>query len=230
MEYTTYQATVVGALQSLYTKVITFLPDLVVAVIVLILGWLVAIFLSKLVLKVLEAIRIDSLADQLGLRELSDRTGRKLSLAHLGAWIIKWFFFLVSFIAATEILGLTEVTQFLYQDVLGYVGHVIVAIAILILGILAANFFSGIVESTIRAGGMRSASAMGAFTRWAILVFAIIMALSELLPRASEFLQDLFKAIVAMIAIAGGIAFGLGGKEHAKKILDSIESDLTKRE
>ncbi len=218
----------VNALQDLYSTVVSFLPELLAAIIVLIIGWLLAIFLSKLVLRILEAIKIDVLADQLGLKSLSEKVGRNLSLARLGSWLIKWFFFLGSFIAAAEILGLTEVSRFLYQDVLGYASNVIVAMAVLLLGILAANFFSGIVNSTVKASGWHSAGALGAITKWAILVFAIIAALSQL-QIATAFLQDLFRAVIAMLAIAGGIAFGLGGKEHAKKVLEGVEEDLTKK-
>lgn len=224
----TYQATVVGALQELYAKTVAFLPSLLAAIIVLILGWLIAIFLSKLVLKILDAIKIDALANQVGLENLSEKVGRSLSLAKLGAWLVKWFFFLGSFIAAAEILGLSEVSRFLYQDVLGYAGHVVVAMAILLLGILAATFFSGIVNSTVKASGWHAAGSLGALTKWAILVFTVIATLSQL-QVATAFLQDLFRAVIAMLAIAGGIAFGLGGKDHAKKILDNVEEDLTKK-
>lgn len=224
----TYQSTVVHALQVLYDKILGFLPNLVAAIIVLIIGWLLAIFLGKLVLKVLEAIKIDTLANQLGLQNLSDKVGKKLSLSALGGWLVKWFFFLASFVAAADILGLNQVSTFLYDKVLGYAGHVIVAMAILLLGILAANFLGNIVNHTVKAGGLRSAATLGSMTKWAVLIFAIITTLSQL-QIATTYLEDLYKAIFAMLAIAGGLAFGLGGKDHAKKVLDVIEEDLTKK-
>jgi len=225
MDYPTYQVMVVNALQDLYTKTLTFIPNLVAAIIVLIIGWILAIFLSKLIVKVLEMIKIDHLANQLGLQNLGGKMEKKLSVAALGGWLIKWFFFLGSFIAAADILGLTEVSAFLYQDVLGYAGHVIVAMAILLLGILAADFFAGIVNSAVKASGLHKGEALGAITKWAILAFSIIAALSQL-QIATAFLQDLFRAIIAMLAIAGGLAFGLGGQGTAKKILENIENSL----
>lgn len=225
MDYPTYQVTVVSALQDLYSRTLTYLPNLVAAIIVVILGWLLAIFLSKLVQKLLELIKIDQLANQLGLENLSSRVGKKLSLAALGAWLVKWFFFLGSFIAAADILGLAGVSSFLYSDVLTYAGHVVVAMAILLLGILAANFFSNLVRATVKASGLHNGESLGAITKWAIVVFTAITALSQL-QIATSFLQDLFRAIVAMLAIAGGLAFGLGGKDHAKKALDSIENSF----
>ena len=225
MDYPTYQSMVVEALADLYAKVLTYLPNLIAAIIVLILGWVLATFLSKLVYKLLEMIKIDNLANQLGLKNLSDRVEKKLSLAGLGAWLVKWFFFLGSFIAAADILQLEGVTNFLYQDVLTYAGHVIVAMAILLLGILAANFLSDIIVTTVKASGLHKGDSLGAITKWAIIVFTVIAALSQL-QVATAFLQDLFRAIIAMLAIAGGLAFGLGGKEHASKVLDKVEQSL----
>jgi len=224
----TYQETVIRSLEGLYTKTLAFLPNLLAAVVVLILGWILALFLSKIVEKVLDLIKIDQLADTLGLKNLSAKVGRKLSFSALGGWLVKWFFFLGSLVAAADILGLSEVTRFLYEDVFGYAGQVVIAMVILLLGMLAAEFFSGIVTSAVKASGLNSSSSLGSITKWAILVFTVIAALSQL-QIATAFLADLFRAVVAMLAIAGGIAFGLGGRDHAKKVLDSVEDDLTRK-
>ncbi len=229
MEYNvSYQDAIMDSLRALYMKVAASLPSLLVAIVVLLLGWIAGTFLSTVVKKVLEAIRIDTFANQLGLSQLSDKMDRKLSLSAFGAWLIKWFFFLGSIMAAANILGLPEVTNFFNNQVLTYAGNVVIAMVILLLGILASDFFSGIVTSSVRASGLHSSTALGSITRWAILIFTAIAALSQL-QIATAFLQDLFRAIVAMIAIAGGIAFGMGGRDHAKKILDEVETNLTKK-
>lgn len=225
MDYPSYQLLVVNALSDLYSKTLTYLPNLVAAIIVLIVGWILAIFLSKLIVKVLEVIKVDLLANQLGLQNLGAKMEKKLSIAALGGWLVKWFFFLGSFIAAADILGLNAVSSFLYQDVLSYAGQVIIAMAILLLGMLAANFFAGIVNSAVKASGLHKGEALGALTKWAIVAFSVIAALSQL-QIATAFLQDLFRAIVAMLAIAGGLAFGLGGQGTAKRILESAEESL----
>lgn len=226
MDYPTYQVLVINALQDLYTKTLSYLPNLIAAIIVVIIGWILAMFLSKLVAKILEMVKIDQLANQLGLKSLSEKVEKKLSFSALGAWLVKWFFFLGSFIAAADILGLQGVSTFLYQDVLSYAGHVVVAMAILLLGLLAATFFADVVTATVKASGLHKGDSLGAITKWAIVAFSVIAALSQL-QIATAFLQDLFRAIVAMLAIAGGLAFGLGGQAHAKKVLDSIENNLS---
>ncbi len=224
----TYQTTVLNSLTDLYERIVWVLPNVLAVIIVLILGWLIGSILSSLVHKILSSLKVDNLANQLGLGQLSEKTGKKLSLASFGAWIIKWFFFIGSFIAAAEILGLNQVSSFLYEGVLTYAGQVVVAMAILLLGVLAANFFSGIVSSSVKASGLHNSEALGAITRWAIVAFTVIASLSQL-QIAADFLHDLFRAIVAMLAIAGGIAFGLGGRDHAKKVLDEVESNLTRK-
>jgi hypothetical protein len=142
-------------------------------------------------------------------------------------FVVKWSFFLVSFFMAAEVLGLRQVSDFLYHDVLGFASHALVAMAVLLLGVLAANFFGELVGSVVSASGVYKGSSLAALTRWTILIFSVIIAL-EKLGLAEGFLHDLFRAVVAMLAIAGGLAFGLGGKDHARKVLDKVEEDLNR--
>ncbi len=214
------------SLQGLYDRIASFVPVLVVAIVVLILGWLVGAGLGSVVQKILEMIKIDNLANTLGLDKLSARTGKKLSVAVFGNWLVKWFFIIATFVAAADILGLSEVSGFLYGQVIPYFGNVIVAVAIMLIGIIAANFLQGVVRHALHAGGLHTSDTLAMITKWAVLVFAFLAALSELRV-ASDFIQDLFRAFVAMLAIAGGIAFGLGGRDHAKKVLDAVEEDIT---
>ncbi|MDP3741396.1 MAG: hypothetical protein Q8R08_03675 [bacterium] len=213
------------SLQGLFDKIVSFVPVLVVALVVLILGWIVGMGLGNIVQKLLELIKIDSLANSLGLDKLSSRVGRKLSVAVFGNWLVKWFFIIATFVAAADILGLSQVSEFLYGAVIPYFGNVIVAVAIMLIGMVAASFLEGIVRNSLRAGGLHTSDTLALITRWAVLVFAFLATLAELRV-AADFVQTLFTAFVAMLAIAGGLAFGLGGKDHAKKILDSIEKDM----
>ena len=214
------------SLQGLYDRLVMFVPNFIVAVIVLILGWMIGAALGGLVQKILETLKVDSLANTVGLDKLSERTGKKLSIAGFGNWLIKWFFIIATFVAAADILGLSQVGAFLYGEVIPYFGNVIVAVAIMLVGMVAANFMQGVVRHALQAGGLRTSDTLALITKWAILVFAFLAALAEL-HVADSFVKDLFRAFVAMLAVAGGIAFGLGGRDHAKKILDNIEDDIT---
>lgn len=215
------------SLQGLYDRLVLFVPNFIVAVIVLILGWMIGAALGGLVQKILETVKIDSLANTVGLDKLSERTGKKLSVARFGNWLVKWFFIIATFIAAADILGLSQVGAFLYGAVIPYFGNVIVAVAIMLVGMIAANFLQGVVRHALQAANLRTSDSLALLTKWAILVFTFLAVLSELRV-AESFVQDLFRAFVAMLAIAGGVAFGLGGRDHAKKVLDAIEEDVTK--
>lgn len=213
------------SLQELYGRMINFIPIVVVAIVVLILGWLVGGGLGNIVQKILEMVKIDNLANSLGMDKLSARVGKRLSVAVFGNWLVKWFFIIATFVAAADILGLHQVSTFLYGQVIPYFGNVIVAVAILLIGMIAANFLESVVRHSLQAGGLHTSNSLALLTKWAVLVFAFLATLSELRV-ATSFVQDLFRAIVAMLAIAGGIAFGLGGRDHAKKALDAVEKDM----
>lgn len=223
--YYTYQSTILDSLQGLFYKIMSYLPNLIAAILVLLVGWMIAIFLSKVVHKLLVAVKIDTLANRLGMDHLSRRTGRHLTISGLGEWLVKWFILIAVFVAASDILGLSQVSLFLYGKVFPFFGNVIVAVAILLIGTVAAHFLGDLVKGTMAAGELKGGDALAAVTRWSIMVMAVLTALSQL-GVDTTFIKELFVAIVAMFAIAGGIAFGLGGRDHAKKVLDSIERDL----
>lgn len=213
------------SLQDLYARLVAFLPNVVVAIIVLVLGWIIGIGLGNLVQKVLELLKVDTLANSLGLERLSARMDKKLSIAHFGNWLVKWFFIVATFLAAADILGLNQVSSFLYTQVIPYFGNVIVAVAIMLIGMIAANFLQGVVRHSLAAGGLHTSDTLALVTKWAILIFSFLAALNQL-KVGEQFVADLFRAVVAMLAIAGGLAFGLGGKDHARKALDAIEKDI----
>ncbi len=227
--YNDYPTVVQDSVYNLYDRVIQFLPNILAAAIVLLLGWIIGIFLSNVLKRALVSVGIDGLGDQLGLKRLSERSGRSIRISGIVQWIVKWFFILASIIAAADILGLSNITNFFYADVFGYAGHVVIAMVIILLGIIAANFLGDVIKGTVKAGGFESGNMLGSLTRWAIITFAIIAALSEL-QIAQAFLLDLFRAVIAMLAVAGGLAFGLGGKDHAKKVLDYVEDGIKKKD
>lgn len=226
--FTTFQSTVTQVLLDLYSRILSALPNLIIAIIILLLGWILGSLVSGLLRKGLEAIGIDRLGDQVGLKQLSERSGRNIRIARIVEWVVKWFFILGAIIATADVLNMSQVTDFFYNSVLGYAGHVIIAMAILLLGIIVAGFLGDVIEGSVKAGGFKSAGMLGSLARWSIMVFTVLAALSEL-QIASGYLTFMFQAFVAMLALAGGLAFGLGGRDHAKKVLDHVEHGITKR-
>jgi len=185
----------------------------------------VAAVLSRIVEKAVELLRLDDLVSRLDLKAALERVGLRLHVGHLLGWIVRWFFVIVSLIAATDILGWEQVTDYLKQVVL-YVPNVIIAVIILLAGILLANFVRNVVKSAVEAAQLSSADFLSGIAKWAILVFSFMAALVQL-QIATAIINTLFTGLVAMLALSGGLAFGLGGKEHANRVLERLRRDLS---
>ncbi|MBX4204893.1 MAG: hypothetical protein KW788_01735 [Candidatus Doudnabacteria bacterium] len=219
-----YLTPVQSSLQDVYARFINFLPNFLVAVIILVVGWIVAEAIARLVKQVLHSVKIDEIGDRLGLSQASARTGVRLSISGTIAWLIKWFILIAIFLAAANILNLNQVSDFL-NDVLLYIPNVIAGAAILLVGTVLAGFLSRLVKHSVQAAGLASSDLLATVTQWSIMVFTILATLAQL-KVATAFVQTLFTGIIAMIAIAGGLAFGMGGREHASRALDKIERDI----
>src|SRR3989344_2799341 len=135
--YETWGDTIVASLQQVWTSVANFVPFLVGAVLVFIIGWIIAVSLGKLVEQVVRALKVDHLLSKLDMERAMERAGWKLnSGAFLGA-LVKWFLIIVFLLAAANILGLQAVSDFL-RDVLLYIPNVAVAALILIIAALVS--------------------------------------------------------------------------------------------
>jgi hypothetical protein len=220
----TYSDAVTQSLRDLYTRFINFLPNFLVAVIILVVGWIVAVFVAKLIKQVLSSLKLDEVGDKLGLDQVSARTGVKMSVSGTIAWLVKWFLLVGVFLAAADIMNLTQISVFLNQ-VLVYIPSVIAGAAILLVGTMVASFLSKLVRHSVAAAGLSSADMLGAVTQWSVMIFTVLATLDQL-KVAQAFVQTLFTGVIAMLAIAGGLAFGLGGRDHASKVLNKIERDI----
>lgn len=217
---------VTTSLTNLWVQFISFIPNLVAALVVFFIGWSIAIALGRLVEKLLVVIRINSAFDSIGgLKRAVEQAGLKLNIAKLVGEIFKWFIIIVTLLASTDILGLVGVSQFL-TAVLYYVPNVAVAAVILVVAVVLANFVYRTVLASVEAAGFTSGGAIAAISKWAILIFALLAAMLQL-NVATQLLQTFLTAFFAMIAIAGGLAFGLGGKDLAAKWLKKAEQDLS---
>ncbi len=214
-----------GTLLGLWESVLAYLPYLVGAVVVFVAGIIIAVVLNRFVVRLSDLLRLDELATKLEVKSALERIGVRLRVGALLGWIVKWFFIIVSLIAATDILGWDEVTDFLKQVVF-YIPQVIIAVIILLAGILLGNFVRQIVKSTLEAAQLAAADVLSGLAKWAIIVFSFMAALVQL-KIAPDLIQTLFTGLIAMLALAGGLAFGLGGRDHASRLLDRLRKDLS---
>jgi len=210
--------------QTVWTEFISFLPQLILALLVLIIGWIIANTLKGIVVRIFRTLKVDVALDSAGVDTLVEKAGYKLNSGLFMGVLVKWFVIIVFFVAALDIVGLNEVTFFLRDIVLGFLPQVIVAVLILFGGMIVANFVERAVSAAAKAANMPSSDWLGTFARYAVVVFAVLAALNQV-NIAPELVQMLFAGLVFALSLALGLAFGLGGRDTAAHYLDS----LTKR-
>jgi small-conductance mechanosensitive channel len=225
MFFTTWADVLTISFQNLFWGLVQFLPNLVVALIIFIVGWLVGAGLGRLVAQVIASLRVDQALRAAGVERVLDRAGFKLnSGAFLGA-LVKWFFIIVFLLASLDVLRLTDVTVFLRTVVLGYLPQVIVAVLILLVAAVIAEAAQRVVTGAAKAANMHSANFLGAIARWSIWIFAILAALDRL--GISPLVQTLFTGVVVALALAFGLAFGLGGQQAAAKAIEKMSKEIS---
>src|SRR3989344_4117215 len=214
-----------ASFSGLWFTVGQYLPAILAAIIVFVLGWVVGVILYRIVIEVVKVLRIAEALKAAGLNEAAKEAGFTLDIGRCLGTLIMWFIVLVFLVASLDILGLNRVTIFLQQVVLGYLPQVIVAVLILILGAVVAEVVRGLVSGSARAASAHAANLAGAVAKWAIWIFATMAALDQL-GIGSAFLQTLFTGFVIALSLAFGLAFGLGGKEAASRTIERIRSEI----
>lgn len=217
-----------ASFQDLWRAVLTFVPNLVIALIILILGWAIGALIGRIVSQVIKSIKLDSALESAGIGALLHRGNLTLDSGAFLGGLVKWFIIVVFLVAAFDVLNLTQVNIFLQQVVLLYLPQVIVAVLILLVGGVVGDFMSKVVHASAKTAHVASANFLATVTRWAIWVFAILIALSQL-GIATAFIQTLFTGFVIALALALGLSFGLGGQDAAKETIEKIRRDLSVR-
>jgi hypothetical protein len=221
----TWGDVIVASLQEVWTSVAGFIPALIGATLVFIIGWVVAEAVGRIVEQVVRSLRVDSLLHKLDFGRVVERAGWKLDAGAFLGWLVKAALVIAFLLASVNILGLTAVSEFL-KDVLLYVPNVVVTALILIIAALVADVMERVVRGSAEAAGYRG-SLVGMVVRWSIWIFAFLVILPQL-GIAGALIQTIVTGLVAAVAIAFGLAFGLGGKDMASSILERMRSELRK--
>ena len=214
----------VQSIQTLTAGVADLVPRMLAALLFVIVGWIFGAAVGRVVAQLVDTMKADEWLAKAGVDKFLLRAGYKMNAGAFMGWLAKLFFILVFLIPAFNILGLTQVNVFL-NEVLVYIPQVIVAAIILFVASIAADLLSGMVSGATKAMGSNMANTLGSVTRWAIWIFAFMVALTQL-GIAAQYMSILFTGIIAMLALAGGLAFGLGGKDAATELIKDIRSDI----
>lgn len=214
------------SLKSLWGGFIGFIPGLLGAVIIFLIGWLVGSVIGKAITQLVNVLKVDKLFDSAGANDFMNRAGLRLNVSGFIGGIVKWFIIIVFLMAALQIVGLTQVNDFLREAVLYYLPKVIIASLVLVIATILADAMKKLVRASAQAANVRSAKMLGSITLYAIWGFALIIALSEL-GIATAFMQILFTGFIAALAIALGLSFGLGGKDAAARVIENVRDDMS---
>jgi hypothetical protein len=217
------------SLQGIWFGVASFIPTLLIAVIIFAIGWVLATLIEKLVQGLFKTFKVDSALKSAGLEDIIKRSGYNLNSGSFVGGLVKWFVIVVFLIASFDIIGLSQVNSFLKDVVLSYLPQVIVAVLVLMIAVVISDAVQKIVIASAKAAHIKSAALLGSISKWAIWIFAFLTALIQL-GIAPGLLQTLFMGIVVAAALALGLSFGLGGKEAAARILEKTISRVSERE
>ncbi|MEX1052355.1 MAG: hypothetical protein WEC80_00730 [Patescibacteria group bacterium] len=211
--------TVNSIVQPFWSSFVAFLPDLFGGLLILIIGLIVANVLKGVLMSVFGFLKLE----RVFLQTKGVDKGEIKLWEEIISEIVRWTVVILFLIPTLQVWGLCEATTVL-NEVLFYIPNVIVAVVIGFVGLVASNLVANVVRRTIKTLGSTTANTLAVFTKSVIVFFTVLVVLNQL-GVAQDIIRILFTGIIGMLALAGGLAFGLGGKDLAKELL----ADLTKK-
>lgn len=209
----------------LWTGVIMFIPNLIVALVILCIGWIIGVLVGQGIAHFMRMIKFDEALRKAGVEDVVRKSGLNLNSGHFLGGIVKYFIIVVFLIASFDVLGLNQVTAFLQQVVIGYLPQLIIAVLILLVGAVVGDVLSRIVTASARTANLSSANFLGVVSKWAVWIFAILVALSQM-GIAGPIIQTLFTGFVVAVSLALGLSFGLGGQQAAAQAIERVQRNI----
>ena len=212
-------------MDAMLTAFLLALPSIVGALLLLVIGWIVAGIVGGLVTRLLRRVGLDTLATKAGITAFLQRAKMKLDAAGLVGGIITWYVRLIFVIMAANAVGITAVSSVLNQ-IIGFIPNLLVAL--LILGVFAwlAGVTRNLVSGAAESAGVQNSGALAMLAYATVLGFGIVAAASQI-GVAATLINILFTGVVAAVALAFALAFGLGGREEAARILRDMRGQAT---
>lgn len=217
---------VADPVKAMLIKVWSYVPTIFGAIIILVVGWIIAKFIEAIVVRALKAARLDAVSDKAGVANMLAQGDIKWTLSELIGVIIYWVVMLSVLAAVLNILNLTVAGDLLSRMV-AYIPNIIVAIFVLVLGSFLASFIAGIVRTTASNAGLGNAKLLAKITQSVLIIFAVIIAIEQL-NIATAFIAFAVNIILASIGLGAAIAFGLGCKDIAAKAMSDLINKVKK--
>lgn len=216
-----------ASFQNLWWGFVQFAPRFLVAIILFFVGWFLGSLVAKAVEQVLGSLKIDNLFRSVGADNFFRKAGLNLNTGRFVGQVIRWFIIVVFLLPSLNLVGLDEVAFFLEQSVLGFLPQVIIAAFVLVIAAFLSEGLSKTVLAASRAMDLKSANMLATIAKYAVWVFAVIIALGKL--GLGEYMSILFSGIIAMLALGSALAFGLGAKDHASRVISKLTEEASER-
>jgi small-conductance mechanosensitive channel len=216
----------VEGLQNFWEGFINFIPSLIIALIVFLIGWFISSAIGRVIGEVLKRLKFDKFFEARGWQEAMDRAEIKTTVSEFIGGLCKWILIIVFLAISVEILGLPQFSAFL-QKVIAWLPNLLIAVLMFVATVVIANFAEKMVKAGVGKAKVGYSDLAGSIVRWSIWVFGLFAILLQL-GIAESLILVLFQGFVALVAIAGGLAFGFGGKDLAAEILSSLREKIRK--
>jgi hypothetical protein len=196
-----------------------FIPSLIGALIILVAGWFISGFLGRLIARGLNAIGLERAVHRSGIGRFIEQSNTRWTMSEIIAALIKWSIFLIFIQAAASLFGMPQITGIINSVIL-FIPKLIVALAIIVIGALIAKFLAGLVRGSLSEMRVGGAGLFAKLTQYAVIAFAIVAAFNQI-GVAQTVVNTLLIGLIGTLALAIGLAFGLGGREVASQITRS---------
>lgn len=210
----------VASFTAFWTQLAGFVPQLIAALVLLFLGWLFANLIRTAVMKLLDVLKFDTLAERTGIEAFLKQGNLDLSLSRILAKLAYWIVIFIVIVVVANSLGLHMVAD-LFNKVVLYIPNVIVAILVLVFGILVARFINRLVFAYLNNVGVQGALTISTLSEYGVIVFVVFVALEQL-AIGTELLTAAFQIGFGAIGLAFALAFGLGGREWAASVIKKL--------
>jgi len=213
------------SLLGLWQGFLKFIPSLLAAIIVFVIGWLIAEAISKIVSRILKVLKLDQIFERANWREALETAEIKVNISEFIGGICKWVFVIVFLSVSVEILGLTQFASVLNR-LISWLPNLVIAVAIFVVAVIVADILNRIIRASVKKIGVKYGGFLGALIRWAIYIFSGLAILLQL-GIAPAVIQSIIVGFVGMIALALGLAFGLGGKDAAARLIEDLKKKIS---
>ena len=214
-----FTETLMASVRDAFSMILGAIPRILGFIIIVAIGWFVSSILARAVMGLLKAIRFDELMQKSGLADFMNKMGTGTDSAGIIAGLVKWLVRIMVLLVAFDVLGLPAVSDVMRQLLL-WLPNLVVAIFVLFVGGIAARALGNIVRAATAEAGFTNPETLANVTRTTVWAFAIVVAINQL-GIATNLLNTLFTGFVGALAVALGLAFGLGGRDLATRTLEN---------